>query len=66
MKIKFANLKVGYTFMMGHPGKKLLFMGQDFGQWAEWSEAKSLDWHLTNENMHSDLQKYVKSLLSNI
>lgn len=61
---KFANLKVGYTFMMGHPGKKLLFMGQDFGQWAEWSEAKSLDWHLTNENMHSDLQKYVKSLLS--
>lgn len=61
---KFANLKVGYTFMMGHPGKKLLFMGQDFGQWAEWSEAKSLDWHLTNENMHSDLQKYVKRLLS--
>lgn len=61
---KFANLKVGYTFMMGHPGKKLLFMGQDFGQWAEWSEAKSLDWHLTNENMHSDLQKYVKSILS--
>ena len=58
---KFANLKVGYTFMMG---KKLLFMGQDFGQWAEWSEAKSLDWHLTNENMHRDLQKYVKSLLS--
>ena len=61
---KFANLKVGYTFMMGHPGKKLLFMGQDFGQWAEWSETKSLDWHLTNENMHRDLQKYVKSLLS--
>lgn len=61
---KFANLKVGYTFMMGHPGKKLLFMGQDFGQWAEWSEAKSLDWHLTNETMHSDLQKYVKNLLS--
>lgn len=61
---KFANLKVGYTFMMGHPGKKLLFMGQDFGQWAEWSESKSLDWHLTNETMHSDLQKYVKSLLS--
>ena len=61
---KFANLKVGYTFMMGHPGKKLLFMGQDFGQWAEWSESKSLDWHLTNENMHRDLQKYVKSLLS--
>ena len=61
---KFANLKVGYTFMMGHPGKKLLFMGQDFGQWAEWSEAKSLDWHLTNENMHRDLQKYIKSLLS--
>ena len=43
---KFANLKVGYAFMMGHPGKKLLFMGQDFGQLREWSEARELDWYL--------------------
>ena len=60
---KFANLKVGYTFMMGHPGKKLLFMGQEFGQWSEWSEAKSLDWHLLNEPEHEKMQKYVKELL---
>jgi len=60
---KFANLKVGYTFMMGHPGKKLLFMGQDFGQLHEWNEAAALDWHLTNEDLHQDLQNYVRSLL---
>ena len=61
---KFANLKVGYTYMIGHPGKKLLFMGQDFGQWAEWSEAKSLDWHLLNEPEHADLQNYVRKLMN--
>lgn len=60
---KFANLKVGYTFMMGHPGKKLLFMGQDFGQWHEWDEKVALDWHLTNEDLHKDLQNYVRDLL---
>ena len=60
---KFANLKVGYTFMMGHPGKKLLFMGQDFGQLHEWDEKVSLDWYLTEEDLHSDLQKYVRDLL---
>ena len=60
---KFANLKAGYTYMLGHPGKKLLFMGQDFGQWAEWSEKKSLDWHLLNEKPHEELQNYVKKLL---
>lgn len=60
---KFANLKVGYTFMMGHPGKKLLFMGQDFGQWHEWDEKVALDWHLTNEDPHKNLQNYVRDLL---
>ena len=60
---KFANLKVGYTYMIGHPGKKLLFMGQDFGQWSEWSEAKALDWHLLNEPEHANMQNYVRNLL---
>ena len=61
---KFANLKVGYTFMLGHPGKKLLFMGQDFGQFHEWDEKVSLDWYLTKEPFHADLQNYVKGLLT--
>ena len=60
---KFANLKCGYTFMLGHPGKKLLFMGQDFGQWHEWDEKVSLDWHLTQEEQHHSLQSYVRDLL---
>ena len=60
---KFANLKAGYTFMLGHPGKKLLFMGQDFGQLHEWDEKVSLDWHLTEEDLHSNLQHYVRDLL---
>lgn len=61
---KFANLKVGYTFMMTHPGKKLLFMGQDFGQWHEWDEKVALDWYLTNEDLHKDLLNYVRDLLT--
>ena len=61
---KFANLKVGYTFMLGHPGKKLLFRGQDFGQFHEWDEKVSLDWYLTKEPFHADLQNYVKGLLT--
>lgn len=61
---KFANLKVGYTFMLGHPGKKLLFMGQDFGQFHEWDEKVSLDWYLAREPFHADLQNYVKGLLT--
>ena len=61
---KFANLKVGYTFMLGHPGKKLLFMGQDFGQFHEWDEKVALDWYLTTEPFHADLQNYVKGLLT--
>ena len=60
---KFANLKAGYTFMMGHPGKKLLFMGQDFGQYHEWDEKVSLDWYLAGEPLHKDLQKYYSNLL---
>ncbi len=60
---KFANLKAGYTFMLGHPGKKLLFMGQDFGQLHEWDEKVSLDWHLAEEDLHKDLQSYVRDLL---
>ncbi len=60
---KFANLKVGYSFMIGHPGKKLLFMGQDFAQFQEWSEARELDWYLLGEEKHQQLQSYVKALL---
>ncbi|MBP3544604.1 MAG: alpha amylase C-terminal domain-containing protein, partial [Lachnospiraceae bacterium] len=60
---KFENLKTAYTFMFGHPGKKLLFMGQEFGQLREWSEARSLDWFLLEEKEHSNLQAYVKQLL---
>lgn len=60
---KFSNLKLGYTFMLGHPGKKLLFMGQDFGQFHEWDEKDSLDWYLAKEPLGEDLQNYVRDLL---
>ena len=60
---KFKNLKVGYTYMFTHPGKKLLFMGQDFGQLREWSEERELDWYLLGEDNHKDLQNFVKDLL---
>lgn len=60
---KFANLKAGYTFMTGHPGKKLLFMGQEFGQLREWSEARELDWFLLDNPLHKDLQSFYKDLL---
>ena len=49
--------------MLGHPGKKLLFMGQEFGQLREWSEERELDWYLLNEKPHQDLQEFVKTLL---
>ena len=60
---KFANLKVGYAFMMGHVGKKLFFMGQDFAQLQEWSEARELDWFLLAEDWHRQLQEFTKDLL---
>jgi 1,4-alpha-glucan branching enzyme len=60
---KFANLKLGYTFMLGHPGKKLLFMGQDFGQYHEWDEKTALDWHLSEEPLGKNLKDYVRDLL---
>ena len=60
---KYANLRVGYTYMFGHAGKKLLFMGQDFGQEREWSEARELDWFLLQEKLNSGLKTYVAELL---
>jgi len=62
-KDKFSNLKAAYGFMMGHPGKKLLFMGQEFGQLREWSEERELDWFLLQEPEHLQLQTYFKDLL---
>ena len=60
---KFSNLKVGYAFMMGHPGKKLLFMGQEFAQLHEWSEKTELEWNLLQDPNHKHMQDYVKELL---
>ena len=61
-KDKFANLRTAYGFMYGHPGKKLLFMGQEFGQLREWSEARSLDWFLLDQPLHKKMQKWVADL----
>ena len=60
---KFANLKAAYAFMIGHPGKKLLFMGQDFAQLREWSEERELDWFLLAEQPHQQIQNWVQELL---
>ena len=60
---KFANLKVGYAFMMGHVGKKLLFMGQEFAQLREWSEERELDWYLLAEKEHQAIQNWMRDLL---
>ncbi len=60
---KYANLRAGYTYMFGHCGKKLMFMGQEFGQEREWSEARELDWFLLAEKNNSGMQNYVKELL---
>ena len=59
---QFANLRAAYAFMMGHPGKKLLFMGQDFAQYNEWSEAHSLEWELLKFDAHKQMHDYVKDL----
>lgn len=61
-ELKFANLRAAYGYMFMHPGKKLLFMGQDFGQFDEWSESKEIDWSLLKYDEHKLMQKYVKDL----
>jgi len=59
---KFANLRLLYGFMFGHPGKKLLFMGSEFGQWSEWNHDSGLDWHLLESPLHSGLARWVRDL----
>jgi 1,4-alpha-glucan branching enzyme len=59
---KFATLRALYAYMWAHPGKKLLFMGGEFGQWREWTETESLDWHLIESELHSGAQKLVRDL----
>ena len=59
---KFANLRALYAYMWAHPGKKLLFMGGEFGQWREWNETESLDWHLLNKPLHKGVQALLREL----
>jgi 1,4-alpha-glucan branching enzyme len=59
---KFANLRALFGYMYGHPGKKLLFMGGEFGQWNEWNHETSLDWHLLNYESHQGVQRWVRDL----
>jgi 1,4-alpha-glucan branching enzyme len=59
---KFANLRALYGYMWAHPGKKLLFMGGEFGQWREWNETESLDWHLLKTPVHRGVQKLIQDL----
>ena len=60
---KYANLRLGYTYMFGHSGKKLLFMGQEFGQEREWSEQRELDWFLLKNELNCGMKQYVCDLL---
>ena len=64
MPDKFATLKTLYAYMFAHPGKKLLFMGQEFGEEDEWSEARSLSWYLADDPWHRDVMECVRKLLS--
>jgi 1,4-alpha-glucan branching enzyme len=59
---KFANLRLLLGYMYGHPGKKLLFMGDDLGQWDEWNHDKSVDWHLLDNEMNSGVHSWVRDL----
>jgi len=59
---KFATLRALYAYMWAHPGKKLLFMGGEFGQWREWTETESLDWHLLEDSLHGGVQKLIRDL----
>lgn len=59
---KFANLRALYGYMFAHPGKKLLFMGSEFGQWSEWNFEQSLEWHLLQHPSHQGLQRWVRDL----
>jgi 1,4-alpha-glucan branching enzyme len=59
---KYASLRLLYGYMFGHPGKKLLFMGAEFGQWREWNHDRSLDWHLLDNEAHAALRRWVKDL----
>jgi 1,4-alpha-glucan branching enzyme len=59
---KFANLRALLGYMYGHPGKKLLFMGNEFGPWREWNHDESLDWHLLADARHRGLQQWVRDL----
>jgi 1,4-alpha-glucan branching enzyme len=59
---KFATLRALYAYMWAHPGKKLLFMGGEFGQWREWTETESLDWHLLEDPLHAGVQRLIRDL----
>jgi 1,4-alpha-glucan branching enzyme len=59
---KHANLRALYGYMYGHPGKKLLFMGSEFGQWREWNHDRGLDWHLIDDSMHAGMRHYLRDL----
>ena len=60
---KFSNLKLAYAYMCGHPGKKLLFMGQEFAQLQEWSEARELDWYLLDDESHKQMKDFTKKCM---